>query len=319
MKKNIFIILMISFILLIVACSNNSEDNSSSNINSDSLNDNSSSFISDSSLSKDTESSVMSDSDSSSSHLPEESEVMGTTSGEQKDIQYELSEISNEGFGWGQGKNLNDQNQPLDALSFQEKFGKYSSYFIAPKTSEETMYLTFDNGYENGLTVDILDALKENDVPAVFFVTMDYVESEPELIQRMIDDGHVIGNHTWKHKRMPDISISDATDEIMMLHELMVEKFDYEMNLFRFPEGYYSERTLALVNNLGYKSLFWSYAYEDWDVNNQMGYEAAYKKVTDNMHDGAIYLLHSVSSDNAAILSDFIKEAKTQGYKFDTL
>ncbi len=320
MKKLICLLLSLTLIFVVCACNNGDMDDSSPGISSDDE-DKSSSSESPSSESKTSNSTSdssesSSDSDMSSSVASDSSEVMGSANTPKQPIQYTLSDIPNDGMGWGQGKNLNEENQPVDAITFQEKYGKYNAYFIAPETQQKTSYLTFDSGYENGVTEKILDALLENEVNAVFFITMDYVKAEPELIQRMIADGHTIGNHTWKHKRMPDITIEDATAEITQLHDLMIEEFDYEMNLFRFPEGYYSERTLALVNNLGYSSLFWSYAYQDWDVNNQMGYDAAYEKVTDNMHDGAIYLLHSVSPDNAAILSDFIKHAKSEGFEF---
>ena len=228
---------------------------------------------------------------------------------------YDLSSLDNTKQGWGQGVQFDDLNRPLASLSFQEKYGKYDAYFIGEE--EPALYLTFDCGYENGYTPLILDTLKEKDVQAVFFCVSDYVERQPELVQRMIDEGHVIGNHSDTHPCMPEQSVERCEQEIMNLHNKMLDEFDYTMTLFRAPAGEFSERTLAVTQQLGYKSVFWSYAYADWDPNNQMGPEAALPKITKALHPGAIYLLHAVSPDNAAILGDFIDAARAEGYSFE--
>ena len=228
---------------------------------------------------------------------------------------FDLSSLDNTKQGWGQGVQLDEKNRPLASLSFQEKYRKYDAWFIGEE--EPVIYLTFDCGYENGYTPMILDTLLEKDVPAVFFCVSDYVERQPELVQRMIDEGHAIGNHSDTHPCMPEQSVERCEQEIMNLHNKMEEEFGYTMTLFRAPAGEFSERTLAQTQQLGYKSVFWSYAYADWDPNNQIGTDKAYAKVTGALHPGAIYLLHAVSPDNAAILGDFIDYAREQGYTFE--
>ena len=227
---------------------------------------------------------------------------------------YDLSSLDNTKQGWGQGVRLDEKNRPEASLLFQEKYGKYDAVFIGDEAP--VIYLTFDCGYENGNTAPILDTLKEKGVQVVFFVVSDYVDRQPELVQRMIDEGHAIGNHSDKHPCMPEQSIERCEQEIMNLHNRMIEDYNYTMTLFRPPAGEFSERTLAQTQELGYKSVFWSYAYADWDPNNQMGPDKALPKITAALHPGAIYLLHAVSPDNAAILGDFIDAAREQGYEF---
>ena len=134
----------------------------------------------------------------------------------------------------------------------------------------------------------------------------------------MIDEGHIIGNHTYRHLTMDEITLEEATEEVMFLDRYMKQNFKYRMKLFRFPKGEFSESTLALVNELGYKSVFWSFAYADWDTQKQAENSAALKEITDNLHNGEIMLLHAVSSTNAEILGDVIDSAREQGYEFTT-
>ena len=181
------------------------------------------------------------------------------------------------------------------------------------------VYLTFDNGYEAGYTEKILDVLKENQVPAAFFITGHYVNTQPELIQRMIDEGHIIGNHTVNHKSMPDLTNEQIQTEMMDLHNAVYEKFGYEMKYSRPPKGEYSERTIAYTNSLGYKTVMWSFAYDDWDENKQGRGEYGKKKILDNIHNGAVILLHGTSKDNSNILDECIKEIKNMGYEFKSL
>ncbi|MDD6033338.1 MAG: polysaccharide deacetylase family protein [Oscillospiraceae bacterium] len=226
-----------------------------------------------------------------------------------------ISSLSNQKQGWGQGVQVDAANRPLGSLSFQEKYGKYDALFIGE--DEKVVYLTFDEGYENGYTPQILDTLKEKNVKAVFFVTLDYVKSQPELIRRMIDEGHVIGNHSAKHPSFPDVTMERCEQEIRDVEQYLADNFGYTgMNLFRPPAGEFSERVLAQMQSLGYKTVFWSYAYKDWDPNNQMGADKALAKVNGALHNGAIYLLHAVSCDNAEILDDFIDHARSEGYEF---
>ena len=179
----------------------------------------------------------------------------------------ELYAMSGTKYGYGPGPSKNGK-RPEYALGDQKRNEKYGANFIAPDNGK--IYLTFDCGYEyNNITADILDTLKEKDVKAVFFVTMHYVKSNPELVQRMIDEGHAVGNHSNHHYCIPDLSVYEMAYEIMSLHEYVLEHFGYEMTLFRPPEGAYSTRSLAVTQSLGYKTVHWSFAYIDWDTSNQ--------------------------------------------------
>lgn len=226
-----------------------------------------------------------------------------------------LPTLDNTKLGWGQGTNKNEKNQPVGSIDYQEKYGKYDAYFI--DQNEQNIYLTFDEGYENGYTASILDTLKEKQVKAVFFITYDYAKRNPELVQRMISEGHAVGNHTWSHPSMPTVSTEEAREEVLKLHEYVRDHFQYEMTLFRFPMGEFSEQSLALLQSLNYKSVFWSYAYADWDPDKQMEADTALKKLTDNAHGGAIYLLHAVSKTNAEILGQAIDALRSQGYNLE--
>lgn len=225
----------------------------------------------------------------------------------------ELDAMDTKVNGWGLGPAVDDKNRPVDATSAQSKYGKYDAYFIAPDDGK--IYLTFDEGYENGYTAAILDTLKEKDVKAVFFITLPYAKSSPELVQRMIDEGHVVGNHSVRHKSMPTLTIDEMEEEITGLHEYMLEHFGYEMFLFRPPTGEYSQQSLAVVQNLGYKTVEWSFAYYDYDVENQPDNQKAYNKIVDAAHSGAIYLLHAVSKTNTEVLGDVIDAFRNQGFE----
>lgn len=229
-------------------------------------------------------------------------------------IDYEaISALDGTKDGWGQGLEKDDLNRPVGALSAQETYGKYSALFIMPE--EQKFYLTFDEGYENGNTAAILDVLKEKDQKATFFVTYSYVRDNPALVQRMIDEGHVIGNHSIRHLSMPDLTLEEARGEIVTLHTFMRDTYGVEMTVFRPPMGEYSQQTLALTQALGYKSAFWSFAYYDYEPDDQMGREAALAKVAENIHPGELVLLHAVSTDNTAILPDLIDILRGQGYE----
>ena len=228
-----------------------------------------------------------------------------------------LENLDNTKQGWGQGRQVDSDKRPVSCTQFQNRYGKYSAIFIGDNTKK--IYLTFDEGYENGYTSKILDSLKEKKVPAVFFVTYDYAKRNHDLVQRMIHEGHVVGNHSYTHPSMPTLSLSKASDEITKMHSYVKENFNYTMTLFRPPMGEFSERTLALAQSLKYKSVFWSFAYVDWNPQQQIGKDKAYKKVVSGLHNGAIYLLHAVSKDNAEILGSFIDKAKEEGYEFARL
>lgn len=227
--------------------------------------------------------------------------------------QIDLNSLDRTKKGHGTGAEVNEKNQPIDMIALQEKYSKYDALFIFPDSDK--IYLTFDEGYENGYTAQILDTLKEKNCTAVFFVTMDYVKKNPDLVLRMINEGHVVGNHSTHHPSMPDLSVEKAKEEIVELHDYVRDTFEYEMKLFRPPMGEYSEQTLALTQQLGYKSMFWSFAYKDWLTDAQPDKQTALKKITDSAHGGAIYLLHAVSSTNTEILGDAIDALRGKGFE----
>lgn len=230
----------------------------------------------------------------------------------------ELSGLSNEIFNWGQGTNVDEKNRPVDSVNFQEKYGAYDADFVREDGDEKTIYLTFDEGYENGYTPQILDVLQEKDCKAVFFITMDYVKREPELVQRMIEEGHVVGSHSVTHPSagMPSLSLEEQREEIIELHDYIWDNYQYNMYLFRYPAGIFSEQSLALMKQLGYRSVFWSFAHADWDPDNQPDEASSLEKVVKRLHPGAIYLLHAVSETNTNILGSFIDQARDAGYTF---
>lgn len=225
-----------------------------------------------------------------------------------------FASLDNVKCGWGPGGPVDENNRSLGAISCQEKYSKYDADFIAENV--EKIYLTFDEGYENGYTAKILDVLKEKKVPAVFFVTMPYVKSNPELIRRMIDEGHQVGNHSVNHPCFPETPLSECQTEIIELHNYIQENFNYTMNLFRFPMGEYNEQTLALVQKLGYRSVFWSFAYRDWLVDEQPDPTQATETILKKVHPGEIMLLHAVSKTNTEILPNVIDSITAKGLVF---
>ena len=183
------------------------------------------------------------------------------------------------------------------------------------------LYLTFDAGYENGYTAQILDVLKQHRVPAAFFLVGNYFDTQPDLVRRMVQEGHTVGNHTGSH---PDMS--KITDETAFRQELSAVEEKYKAvtgqelpRFYRPPQGVYSEENLRLAQKLGYKTVFWSLAYADWDNNKQPSHETAFSKLIPRTHDGAVVLLHSTSKTNAAILDELLTRWKAMGYSFGTL
>lgn len=224
-----------------------------------------------------------------------------------------ISEYSRDKVIWGPGRAENHQ-QPNDPIMLQEQYSSLGAHFLLDNQKE--LCLTFDEGYENGYTPSILDTLKEKKVKAIFFVTYDFAKENPDLIKRMIDEGHIVGNHTYRHYTMDEVSRDVATEEIMFLHSFIEEQFNYKMKLFRFPKGEFSQDTLALTKELGYESVFWSFAYADWDTQNVADKNDALQTITKYIHGGEIMLLHAVSPTNAEILGDVIDEVRKQGYTF---
>ncbi|MCI7265135.1 MAG: polysaccharide deacetylase family protein [Eubacterium coprostanoligenes] len=226
-----------------------------------------------------------------------------------------LDSLSTEKVVWGPG-NIVEHKQPNDPLLLQKCFSNMDAQWLL--NDEKKICLTFDEGYENGYTPQILDTLKEKGVKAIFFVTYDFASQNPELVKRMIDEGHIVGNHSYRHYTMDEVSDDVAKEEVSYLHKYVKDKFGYTMSYFRFPKGEFSERSLQIVKDLGYKSVFWSFAYADWDPDNQTEENQAFTHICESTHPGAIFLLHAVSKTNADILGKVIDDVKKQGYTFST-
>ena len=226
----------------------------------------------------------------------------------------DIERLDNKKIGWGIKRN-NNHEQPDVGNVNRKILDKYQGLYMGNK-EQKLVYLTFDLGYEAGYTPKILEVLKQNEVKATFFITAHYVNTQPDLVKQMIDEGHIIGNHTVNHKSMPSCSLETIKKEVMDLHSAIYDKFGYEMKFIRPPKGEYSERTVAYTNTLGYTSVMWSFGYDDWDEKKQGREEYGKKKILDNVHNGEIMLLHATSKDNANILDDVIKEIKNMGYEF---
>lgn len=225
--------------------------------------------------------------------------------------------LSTEKHGYGQGVQLDDKNRPTGALDFNANYGKYRAEAL--REDKKNILLTFDQGYENGYTAQILDTLKEKKVKAVFFLLQDYAERNPELVQRMIDEGHIVGNHSVSHYSMPDLSVEECRQEIEGLQEYMKQNFGVTMKLFRPPMGEFSEQSLSVTKDCGLSTMLWSFAYADWDVNAQPDPAQAKEKLIGAAHEGAVYLLHSVSQTNAEVLGEVIDGIRDEGFEFEKL
>lgn len=222
-------------------------------------------------------------------------------------------------YHFGFKKSVNGQPPSIDEEGFKELLSRYDAVFTGDLAAPE-LFLTFDNGYENGLTAGILDVLKEKQVPAIFFVTGHYIKTQPELLKRMVSEGHLVGNHSWSHPDMSTLSTERIKQELdQVKSEVSVLTGQKEMKYLRAPRGIFNERSLAVSHQLGYTNVFWSIAYKDWDTNDQRGAQYAYDKVMAQMHPGAVILLHSVSRDNAQALGRIIDAAKAKGYQFKSL
>ncbi|WP_084134537.1 delta-lactam-biosynthetic de-N-acetylase [Paenibacillus harenae] len=222
-------------------------------------------------------------------------------------------------FHFGFKKSVNGQLPSIDEEGFKGIVTQHGALFLGD-TSKKELYLTFDNGYENGYTPGILDVLKEKKVPAAFFVTGHYVKDQAELIKRMAGEGHIVGNHSWSHPDMSLLSEEQIRSELDKVKEQVLSLTGQkEMKYLRPPRGIFNERVLAASKRFGYTNVFWSLAYKDWDVNAQKGSQYAYEQVMKQLHPGAIMLLHSVSKDNADALGSIIDEARRQGYEFKSL
>ncbi|MCM3762460.1 delta-lactam-biosynthetic de-N-acetylase [Alkalihalobacillus oceani] len=225
---------------------------------------------------------------------------------------------SNKTYNWSYKPEKD--NKPVTTEPVFEKLLEDTNGVFIGDTTKKELYLTFDNGYENGYTEKVLDVLQEKQVPATFFVTGHYLETAPELVQRMVAEGHIVGNHSWHHPSLPSVGDGRLIDELQKVKEAFAELTGVkEMNYLRPPRGEFSERTLALSEKIGYTNVFWSMAYKDWEVDKQKGGQYAYDQIMKRIHPGAIMLIHSVSSDNAEALPSVIDEARELGYEFKSL
>ncbi|MBQ9374250.1 MAG: polysaccharide deacetylase family protein [Oscillospiraceae bacterium] len=201
-----------------------------------------------------------------------------------------------------------------------EALAEFDAAFVGDP-AEPVIYLTFDAGYDNGFTGKILDVLKARSVPAAFFVTGSFVDRNPDLVRRMTEEGHIVGNHTYHHYDMAKIADEAAfTAELRELEDAYRAAVGTELpKYYRPPQGLYSEDNLRMAQALGYKTVFWSLAYVDWQQDNQPTSEAAFAKLIPRIHNGAVVLLHSTSATNAAILDDLLERWAGMGFRFGTL
>ena len=214
----------------------------------------------------------------------------------------------------------NEEHQQPE-VSQKIDLSKYDAYYVDPKCTEKKIYLTFDCGYENGNTSQILDALKKHDAPATFFVVGHFLESAPEMVKRMVEEGHTVGNHTYHHYDMSKISDPAVfRKEMDDVRTLFQETTGTEMAMYyRPPQGKYSETNLQMAKDLGYATFFWSLAYVDWNVDAQPSHEEAFSKLTGRIHPGAVVLLHNTSRTNGEILDELLTKWEEMGYTFGKL
>ncbi len=222
------------------------------------------------------------------------------------------------GLGYGEDGATPTGNTSVDELAI------YDAFYVGDETvsadGEKVLYITFDAGYENGNTEAILDALEKHNAPATFFIVGYYLEENPELVLRMIEDGHTIGNHSYNHPDMTTLSEDEFIEEMESLEELYLEVTGMELsNYYRPPQGKYSVESLKLAQNMGYETIFWSLAYVDWYQDDQPTHEEAFDKLLTRVHPGAIVLLHSTSQTNAEILDELLIEWEEMGYVFKSL
>jgi peptidoglycan-N-acetylmuramic acid deacetylase len=226
--------------------------------------------------------------------------------------------VASGGTGWG--LRFPEEGKAPTANASASYLKKYNAYYIE-ETEEKVIYLTFDCGFENGNTGKILDALKKHQAPATFFIVGNYLETSPDLVRRMVDEGHLVGNHTWHHPDMSKIVEREAFEK--ELGEL-ANKYEEEIGkpmtaYYRPPQGIYSENNLKLAKELGYSTIFWSLAYVDWNQNSQPTREQAFDKLLGRIHPGAIVLLHNTSDTNGQIMDELLTKWEEMGYRFGSL
>ena len=230
---------------------------------------------------------------------------------------------SAESYSWYVIRNKDNMQPRCDPrYSFIEKYnGFYLNKSYTDDAKDKVIYLTFDAGYSNENLESILDTLQEENVNAAFFILSNLIIKSPDVVKRMASEGHLVCNHTSKHLDISSVSNkSEIESQVKRLEELYIGLTGKEMDkYFRPPEGRFDEESLSFINDLGYKTVFWSFAYADWDNNKQPSAESAKKKIYENLHNGEIMLLHPTSKTNAEILKEVIVELKARGYRFGTL
>ena len=238
-----------------------------------------------------------------------------------------------DGVSFENSKGLSDQTiehsygvakdeQPHDISVNNQKFfieKGFDAICYDSSAQEKYVYLTFDCGYENGYTAKILDTLRDKDVKAAFFCTLPEMKENNKIIARMINEGHIVGNHSVTHPDFSSLTRKEMYEEVKGFDDYLRENFGFSAQYFRYPQGKYSENSLDLLNEMGYTCVFWSLAYADWDLNDQKGSDFALETVISRIHPGAVILLHAVSPDNANALASIIDAAREKGYSFRPL
>ncbi len=310
MKKLLAILVIMSFIL--TGCSQDVEKN----INTEEIQSRTSGEIKD--IPKNENKETVKESGENKEDIKASGEIQKEEEIKTEIIQTSTSTLSNQKCAWG-FRRMKENKQPEFSSVFTKPLDEYNGIYVGNK-DEKVIYLTFDEGYENGYTAEILDTLKEKEVPAIFFVTMPYVKQNKELVQRMIDEGHIVGNHTVNHPSMPEVLDDEKVrKEVMDLHDYVKENFNYEMTFIRPPKGEYSERTVKICRDLGYTTVLWSAAYDDWDVKKQDRLDYARSMIYNNLHNGSVMLLHAVSKDNTKLLPEVIDKIREDGYELCSL
>lgn len=227
----------------------------------------------------------------------------------------QLSQNAVQTGAWG--LSFQKEGQTPSGPASARQLAQYDGVYVG-NTEEKVLYLTFDAGYENGYTEKILDTLKRHNVPAAFFLVGDYLERNADLVRRMVADGHIVGNHTANHPDMSKLSEKPAFQaELTAVEDLFRQITGKELpRFYRPPQGVYSQNNLKMAQELGYRTVFWSLAYADWDNNKQPSREYALEKLLGRTHNGAVVLLHSTSKTNAEILDELLTKWKQAGYRF---
>ena len=321
--RNLSLVLVIIISFIFTGCTSNTGSTSNSNTDKD---ENKSVFntvkeidedIIKSSSSSSKDSKVVEPSNEDENRSDGNSTSPSTESTTPSTSKIDANSLSNEKIAWWFKPNKEHVTPEIN-LKINFDLSKYDAHYVGD-TSKKVLYLTFDEGYENGYTPKILDILKANDVKAIFFVTSPYVKDNPDIIKRMVEEGHIVGNHTNHHPSMPNVTNSEEkfNNEFSDVEAKYKEITGEDMPLyFRPPMGEYSEKSLAMTKNLGYKTLFWSFAYHDWDINKQPDPVKSKDTIMNGVHNGAILLIHAVSKTNTEILDSVLKESKSQGYEF---